>query len=186
MPKLLLRGAFIRFVDLRYDAKSKIPYVKINFSASFSDRVREAMEWGEPPAGYGSSDLDGEFAATHLVLTPNGLKGNEISMDAKSIGTFSLERVKGDDGESTHHELRFQVVTAAANAGKDLQDYLAVVGKGVAVLRVNYEAQSELEMQAEEGSDTGGDEAEEPEQELLEGHERTGRGRRRAPELVTN
>lgn len=61
MPKLIFRAALIRFVDLRYDDKAKQKYVKINFTAAFSEPVREAMEWGEPPAGFASAKLDGDL-----------------------------------------------------------------------------------------------------------------------------
>lgn len=151
MPKLILRGAFVRYVDLRYDDKSKTVYSKINFTAAFSEPVRNAMEWGEPPAGFASAKLDGDFTATHFILTPNGreMKAQEIQMDAKEIGNFALHRVKDDDGESTSNELRFQIVTADPNAASKLREYLSIVGKGEAQLRVNYEAQSDLEMEAE-------------------------------------
>lgn len=151
MPKLIFRGAFIRFVDLRYDEKSKTTYTKINFTASFSKPVQEAMEWGEPPAGFASAKLDGNFVATNLILTPNGeLKSHEIQFDAKEISGFELHRVTNEDGESTSNELRFQVVTSASGAAAKLQKYIATIGKAEAQLRVNYEAQSELEMEAEQ------------------------------------
>ena len=152
MPKLLFRGAHIRFVDVRYDQNSKTTYTKINFTASFSEPVREAMEWGEPPAGFASAKLDGDFNATHLILTPNGkeLKQHELQINAKEIGNFELVRVANDGGDSTSNELRFQVVTADPEAAAKLSEYIAVIGRGEGQLRVNYEAQSELEMEAEE------------------------------------
>lgn len=149
MPKLIFRGAHIRFVDLRYDEKSKTTYTKINFTAAFSKPVQEAMEWGEPPAGFASAKLDGNFVATNLILTPNGeLRQHEIQFEAKEIGGFELHRVTED--ETTSNELRFQVVTSAGNAAAKLQKYIATIGKGEAQLRVNYEAQSELELEAEQ------------------------------------
>lgn len=152
MPKLIFRAAVIRFVDLRYDEKSKTTYTKINFTAAFSEPVREAMEWGEPPAGFASAKLDGEFTASHLILTPNGreLKASELQINAKEIGNFELVRVNNDGGDSTSNELRFQVITPDPEAAAKLSEYISVVGKGEAQLRVNYEAQSELEMEAEE------------------------------------
>lgn len=151
MPKLILRGTQVRFVDLRYDDKSKMVYCKINFTAAFSEPVREKMEWGEPPAGFASAKLDGEFTAKNFILTPNGreMKAQEIQVQAKEIGNFELHRVKNDDGESTSNELRFQIVTPDPEAAAKLAQYLSVVGKGEAQLRVDYEAQSDLEMEAE-------------------------------------
>jgi translation elongation factor EF-1beta len=148
MPKLTFRGAFIRFVDLRFDEKSKSTYVKINFTSDFSEPIREAMEWGEPGAGFTASDLEGELSLTHLVLTPNGreLKPHEMQISAKEATGFSVVRVKGDDGESTHNELRFQVLTADPDAAAKLREYIANIGKGVAQLRVNCEVQEEMDL----------------------------------------
>jgi hypothetical protein len=149
MPKLLFRGTSIRFIDLRYDDKSKSTYCKINLTAAFSEPVREAMQWGEPPAGFASAKLDGDFPATHLILTPNGkeLKQHEIQITAKEIGNFELHRVKNEGGDSTSNELRFQVVTADPEAAAKLREYIANIGKGEAQLRVNYEEQEEMELE---------------------------------------
>lgn len=146
MPKLIFRGAFVRFVDLRYDDKSKTCYTKINFTADFSEPIREAMEWGEPPAGFASADLDGDLVASHLILTPNGkeLKDQELQIDARAIGSFKLVRVSDGQEGATHNELRFQVATTIPDAAARLSQYLSVIGKGEAQLRVNYEQQAEL------------------------------------------
>jgi hypothetical protein len=145
MPKLIFRAALIRFVDLRYDEKSKAKYVKINFTASFSEPVREAMEWGEPPAGFASAKLDGDLTASHIILTPDGkeLSQHELQMDISGASGFEVHRVKV--GEDSHeNELRFQVVTSAPGAAARLEAYLEVIGKGTAQLRVNYEQQQPL------------------------------------------
>lgn len=147
MPKLIFRAAFVRFVDLRYDDKSKNNYVKINFTAAFSEPVREAMEWGEPPSGFASAKLDGDLTANHFILTPDGkeLLQHELQLNASGISGFEVHRVKV--GEDSHeNELRFQVVTSAPGAAARLEAYLEVIGKGTAQLRVNYEQQEPLEM----------------------------------------
>ena len=100
MPKLIFRGAYIRFVDLRYDDKSKQKYVKLNFTAAFSEPVREALEWGEPPVGFDSAKLDGDLTASHFVLTPDGkeLRQHELQLDSTAISNFEFARVKvGED-----------------------------------------------------------------------------------------
>ena len=148
MPKLIFRAALIRFVDLRYDDKSKTKYVKINFTAAFSEPVREAMEWGEPPAGFASAKLDGDYVANHFVLAPDGkeLRPHEIQMDASGISAFEVHRVKV--GEDSHeNELRFQIVTSLAGAAAQIEAYLEAIGKGTAQLRVNYEQQSEMPLE---------------------------------------
>jgi hypothetical protein len=154
MPKLIFRAALIRFVDLRYDEKSKVKYVKINFAAAFSEPVREAMEWGEPPAGFASAKLDGDLTASHFILTPDGkeLRVHELQMDSSGISSFEIHRVKV--GEDSHeNELRFQIVTAQVGAAAMLESYLETIGKGTAQLRVNYEQQTPLELNAEAPQD---------------------------------
>jgi hypothetical protein len=147
MPKLIFRAALIRYVDLRYDEKAKAKYVKINFTAAFSAPVREAMEWADLPDGYPMAKLDGELNASHFVLTPDDkeLRMHELQMDATGMSNFEVHRVKvGED--STENELRFQVTTSVRGATALLESYIEQFGKGTAALRVNYEQQSELEM----------------------------------------
>lgn len=149
MPKLTFRGCFIRFVDLRYDEKSKTCYTKVNFTASWTEPIREAMEWGQPPEGFASAKLDGELVATGFELIPNGdLKQHGFDLEAKEASGFELHRVQNDDGDSVSNELRFQIITTASKAGQKLAAYLGVIGKGEAQLKVTYEAQSELEEEA--------------------------------------
>jgi len=151
MPKLIFRAAVIRFVDLRYNEQSKTTYTKINFKAGWTEPIREAMEWGQPPDGFSSANLDGELVATMMEVIPNGdLKQHAFDLEAKEISGFQLHRVKSEDGESTENELRFQIVTTALKAAQKLAAYLSVIGKGEAQLKVSYEAQSELETEAAE------------------------------------
>ncbi len=147
MPKLTFRGAFIRFVDLRYDEKSKTVYTKINFTASWTEPIREAMGWGQPSEGFNDGGLEGELVATHFEVIPNGdLKQHAFDLEAKEIHSFTHALVK--DGDSATRELRFQITTTALKAAQKLAAFLAVIGKGQAQLKVTYEAQSELEEEA--------------------------------------
>lgn len=150
MPKLIVRGAFVRFIDVRLDKGSKVVYTKINMTADFSAPVRDLMEWGEPPIGYGSANLDGELHATHFILTPNSrqLKENEIQMSAMTLGGFQFHRVKSGEG-GTSQELRFQIVSTQPEAPALIANYLRIIGESAAQLRVNYEQQSELPLNGE-------------------------------------
>ena len=148
MPKLIFRGAYIRFVDLRYDDKSKQKYVKLNFTAAFSEPVREALEWGEPPVGFDSAKLDGDLTASHFVLTPDGkeLRQHELQLDSTGISNFEFARVKvGED--SFENQLRFQIVTSAVGAAGRVEAYIEAIGKSTAQLRVNYEQQAEMPLE---------------------------------------
>lgn len=151
MPKLIFRGSFIRFVDLRYDEKAKTRYVKLNMSAEFTDPVREAMGWSPLPDSFTGADLSGELTATKFVLTPNGKEINtELALDVKQVADFSVVRVKDDQEGATHCELRFQIVTTAKGAAALAEAYLDVVGKGQGQLRVNYEEQTKMDLGGEE------------------------------------
>ncbi len=151
MPQLIFRGSSIRFVDVRYNEPSKTVYTKINITASWTDKIREAMEWPDAPERYGAADLIGDLVATKLELIPNGdLKQHGFDLEAKTIDSFSVHPVKDDEGNVNDHELRFQITTTAAKAAQKLGAYLAVIGKGEAQLKVWYEAQSELENEADQ------------------------------------
>jgi hypothetical protein len=148
MSKLIFRGAYIRFVDLRFDDRSKQKYVKLNFTAAFSDPVREALEWGEPPVGFDSAKLDGDLTASHFVLTPDGkeLRQHELQLDSTVISNFEFARVKvGED--SFEQQLRFQIVTSAVGAAGRIEAYIEAIGKSTAQLRVNYEQQAEMPLE---------------------------------------
>ncbi len=148
MPKLIFRGAYIRFVDLRFDDRSKQKYVKLNFTAAFSDPVREALEWGEPPAGFDSAKLDGDLTASHFILTPDGkeLRQHELQLDSTGISNFEFARVKVDE-DSFENQLRFQIVTSAVGATGQVEAYIEAIGKSTAQLRVNYEQQAEMPLE---------------------------------------
>lgn len=150
MPSLIFRAAYIRFVDLRYDEKSKTVYTKLNLTAGWTDKIMEEMEWPEPPERYGAADLVGELAATKIEFIPNGdLKQHGFELEAKTIDTFSVHPIKDKEtGEVTEHELRFVITTTALKAAQKLGAYLATIGKGEAQLKVWYEANSELENEA--------------------------------------
>lgn len=155
MPKLIFRGAYIRFVDLRYDEKSKTTYSKLNLTAEFSEPVREAMGWGAPPEGFDSADLAGDVNATNFILTPNGkeLKQHELQLAAKELSAFKLVKVNDDQEGASHYELRFQLTTVAEDAEQWIGQYLRHIGKGEGQLRVNYEEQAEMEMEPAEDSE---------------------------------
>src|SRR5262245_37218935 len=172
MPTLIFRGAFMRPIDLRYERRSKQAFVRINFSADYSDTVAEALGWGEvvpdeehpgkmrrlpPPEWIEAGDLDGEYTAIKFVLVPNGeLKNNEIDIPCKEISGFHFARIQDPKHkDSTILELRFQIhAPAYVDTLTALARYLNVVGEGKAQLRVQYEAQSEVENEAEEAKES--------------------------------
>ena len=93
------------------------------------------------------------MTATNLVLTPNGkeLKQWELQLTAKEISGFEFARVK--DGDSTHGELRFQIVTSQEGAAALIEQYIRNIGKSEAQLRVGYEQQVEMDLGDEKPED---------------------------------
>lgn len=147
MPTILFRGCHIRFVDLRYEPKSKAVYTKINFTAVYSKPVRDEMQWPELPEGMPAADLEGEYTATQFTLKPNGLESSAINLKAKDMSGFAVFRVVGKDDKKSE-ELRFQILTPDENSALKLAEYLRVVGHGAAQLHVTYNAQSVIENEA--------------------------------------
>jgi len=146
MPKLICRGAFVRFVDLRFDEKSNSNYVKLNLTAEYSDVVRAAMEWEPLPDSFEGGDLTGQLGPGSLLLTPNGrdMKKHEMELEFNRVDSFSAVRVKDRKTDAETVELRFCVVTQAPHAAAIVEGYLAKIGKGEGQLRFNYEVQQEL------------------------------------------
>lgn len=149
MPTITFRGAFIRYVDMRYEPKSKAVYLKLNMTAAYSKPVREELNWAELPETSPDMGLDGDFTATEFTMIPNGLDASAFNLDATSMESFSVHRVTSKtDKEKTEEELRFLIVTPDKHAAGKLAKYLDVVGVGLAQLKVKYNAQSAIENEA--------------------------------------
>lgn len=120
-------------------------FTRLHFTAEFSKPVREAMEWDDVHPSIQSAKLDGEINATKLSLIPgNGLEKHELVLDCRSVSDFQIFRVKGDDGESAHTELRFIVRTQALMAAGHVEDYLRKIGGGAAQLKITHQDQMKL------------------------------------------
>lgn len=159
MPKMIFRGAIIRFFDWRRNDNGG-QFVRIHFSADFTDPIRESMEWGEVQEGAKRTSLEGTVTATNLILTPNGreLKTSEIQLTAQEIRDFVFVRGKANEktGKSRPDRMDFIVTCAQNGAAAIIEEYGNVIGKGAAQLRVGYEEQSELEMEEEDSEDEKG------------------------------
>ena len=178
MPKLLFRGSFIRFVDLRYSEDAARSHVRIDVTSDFSEPVAREMKWNpmsfaeELPAkiqdaiatyvrehggftkwlelaGLTQAKLKGRIAATVIELIPNGqLKENAISLEANEVRNFTLFRLLDKEGNTKSLELRFQVAVTHKGAAGILENYLDIVGQGVAQLKVGFAKQEDLDLEA--------------------------------------
>jgi hypothetical protein len=139
MNKLILRGATIRFVDIRKGATGIL--VKLNMTADFTDVVRNEMGWGEAAEGFNSGDLEGELAASHAILTPNDRtlrQSNELQFDVLKADRFQYFRTVDHSNSTTSEELRFCLHSAMEGVGALAENYLRAVGDKVAQLRISY------------------------------------------------
>lgn len=157
MGKLIFRGAYIRYMDVRQDEDAGA-FVRLHLTADYSQPVQEAMDWEPVPESITSAKLAGRLAATHLILTPNGpeLRQHELQLSCTDVCDFQLFRVQNDDGETTRTELRFQAKSAQDGAAALVENYIRRIGKGIGQLRVSYTKQEELDLGEDLGEkDTG-------------------------------
>lgn len=153
MPKLILHGAYVHYNDTRRD-ETKV-FSRLHCTADYSEPVQEAMKWEPLPGSLKSGKLDGELAATHLILTPSGreLKQHELQIGVSEVSAFEYVRVKeGEDG-SVKLELRFVIKTAHPGAAAMVESYLGMVGYGAGQMRIGYEEQDELPMEEAKADD---------------------------------
>ena len=149
MSKILFRGAIVHFADIRR-AESGL-FDRLHLTADFTEPVAEAMEWATIPDCCTSSKLSGELAAQTLTLTPTAkaLKQHEMELECGDVSDFQVVVVKGEDGESSHRELRFVARSAQEGAAAAVESWIRVMGEGLAALKISYTEQSTLDLAGE-------------------------------------
>lgn len=162
MPTIRFRGAVIRYADLRYEEEAG-KFVRLHFTADWTDVVREHMEWEDLPDSVTNAKLTGKLTGRNLILTPNGkeLQQHELQITVSDVSDFQLFRVKSDDGETKHAELRFIVRSQEPGAMALIESYIEAIGRGDAALKIAHEKQEELPLgegeQAEAAPEDAGD-----------------------------
>jgi hypothetical protein len=139
MNKLLFRGAYVRYFDVR--AGEDGVFSRIHFTADFSSPVRDEMEWEDVPECVPSCKLTGKLDGRHAVLTPTQqtLLQHELQLAVSDIGDFQLHRIQGKDGESTKTELRFVARSAQEGAAGLVENWMRRVGQEAAALSIHFE-----------------------------------------------
>jgi hypothetical protein len=189
MPTLNLRGAYIRYLDVR--PKEGMVLSRLHMTADFSDTVCGEMGWGHELKDQikDSAGLEGLIGAGQMVLTPNSrdLKTHEMQFAFHEVRDFKLHIVTGEDGETSGAEVRFVLVSAAPQAAELTAAWFANIGTGepVANLRLRYAEQAKIteeQMQAAKDAEPGDDARQGvlPDISITGGH---GRGRKRTAEV---
>ncbi|HJX53943.1 MAG TPA: hypothetical protein VJ801_14350 [Polyangia bacterium] len=160
MPRILFRGAFIRYADLRHEDEAG-KSCRIHMTADWSDTVREHMTWEEVPDCVPKATLCGTINGKDMVLTPAGkeLARHELQLTISEVSDFTLVRQKDEEGEPKGEELRFIVRTNQPGAMGLIENYVEKIGRGKAQLKISHEKQEGLFDNAKPEED----EAEEPE-----------------------
>lgn len=145
MAVITFTGCFVRYLDLRFPDEGA-PFARIHLTSKLTASVMKAMEWEEVPNCLDSGKLDGLLTARNIVMRPavEELWNNEIQLECSEVSDFQLFRVEGQEGKSKKTELRFTARTAEIGAAGKIEEYVRIVGKGGADLRVTYTEQQKL------------------------------------------
>ena len=142
MPKLIFRGASVRYFDTRMSQGGESVFVRVHVGADFTDVVRSAMEWQELPDAFTEGKLSGEMVAQKISMKGEKGLGIAFEMAAKSLSSFSVVTVKEEN--SSHRELRFVIVTDEAGAFSTMGNFIVAAGKAKCQLTVHYSEQATL------------------------------------------
>lgn len=117
------------------------PHVKLEFTASWTDEIRNHMSWKEIPKGYGASDLLGSIAVStcrYIPLAPVAkgglLEQHAEEFSAETLNGFNLVPLKDKSGEVLGRELRFTMKTNQLNMIGKASRYVSKLGRAPGVL----------------------------------------------------
>lgn len=144
---ITFRGAILKHFDVRQGKEGGDVFCRINFSADWSEQVRDKMEWEPVPDSITECKLTGSLLATHLILTPGdkALSQHQLQFDVTSVEDFQVVSLKDDEGDVRGRELRF-VVRTPSEAEGFLGQYIRRVGRHAGALKVVYVKQEKLDL----------------------------------------
>lgn len=149
MPEsIIFRGAYVRRFAVD-GAEAGGAFVKIYIGCDFSKTVRDAMKWGELPAGFTMGNLTGELNGVTMTMDPGSdLAKYKFELPISVADSFQVVSLVVPD-KPNRLELRFQVKTAAIKATRTVDDYYRTLGDKRGQLRISYveEEQPKLPLQ---------------------------------------
>lgn len=117
-------------------------------SSSWNQTVAQSMGWSVLPDSVSGASLDGDLAASSMLLTPSDkeLKSHALELDITRVHKFEAVRLEneGTKGKGRRIEVRFAVEFAVTNGAKKLEQYMCTVGQGKGSLDVMYTKQLAL------------------------------------------
>lgn len=139
LDSTIFRGAFIRFVDLRFQDETG-KFVRIHVTSDLTDVEQQALGWDTVPVCVPKGDLTGTLVAHNLIFTPSGdLAKSELQVPCDEVGDFQLVRTKDGEGEAKGEELRFIIRSTHKGAAALLEAYMEAVGRAPAQLKITHD-----------------------------------------------
>jgi hypothetical protein len=169
--KIIFRGAFIRYADIRRAKEGGEVFTRIHMSCDFSDVVREQMEWDDPGDSVKMAKLTGELCAREFLLTPGdkALKQHELEIAINDASDFQVVMLKDEDGEPSGRQLRFIVRSPGDGVEALVGQYIRRVGIHEGQLKISYEPQAKQEVLPGTQVDQQDEDGQEPVSEHLAG-----------------
>lgn len=138
MPdQIIFRGAYIRRFAVD-GAEAGGVFVKVYIGCDFTKPVRDAMKWGELPAGFTMANLAGELNGQTMTMDPGTeLEKHKFELPISVADSFQVVSLVEPD-KPNRLELRFQIRTAAVKATREVDDYYRTLGDKRCQLRISY------------------------------------------------
>jgi len=115
------------------------------FSASYTNAIKEAMEWGEVVDYQKSSKLEGELTGRKMTIKPSDgpLEKFTIEIDITTVYGFELVKyeVEGKRGKGHRWELHFTVDFNDPTGCRYLEEFKIHCGKGKSSVTISHEPQ---------------------------------------------
>jgi len=149
--ELVIENVFIRSASVTNGDKRE---ARVEFSGSWTEAIRDEMQWEQCPDHFGAVDLFGTLAVSEATLTPlmpiakNGdMDAHKEVFKAQSVDGFNLVPLKDKGGELTGRELRFTLHSDQLHTPGLVGRYIRKLGRAPGTLVVtlaNEEIQIEL------------------------------------------
>lgn len=138
--QIIFEGVIVRGASVSNGDSRK---AKVEFTASWTEGIREEMEWEELPDCCGATDLIGSLSISEAALTPEApisksgdMKQHREEFPADELGGFNVVPLKDKSGEVTGHELRFHLETRQLNVPGIIGRYIHKLGRAPGTLLV--------------------------------------------------
>lgn len=158
--KVVFRGAFIRYLDVRMGKEGGEVFSRIHLSSEFTDTIREKMDWDDPGECVSSAKLNGALLAQSFELVPGdkNLKNQALDIVISDVSDFQVVALKDDEGEVSGRQLRFIARSPGDGVAALIEQYIRRVGKHQGELKISYEPQAkqtDLPLGKDTEKDTG-------------------------------